>query len=91
MDPNQNSDQAGQIPSIPQNDSNVVPDASPAPEPPIVPEPASAPEPEPIVVPEVPSGTMEEVPPPPPVVEEHQEAGQTNDPQSTGSDTNQTA
>lgn len=95
MDPNQNSDQASQIPGMPQDDSSAVPQSTPVPEPTTVPEPFSAPEPapatepEPGLVPEVPAETVEEIPPPPPVAEEQKEAGQADGSQAPGSDANQ--
>ncbi len=93
MDPNQNSDQASQIPGMPQDDSSAVPQSTPVPEPTMVPEPLSVPEPapapEPGIVPEVPSETVEEISPPPPAVEEQKEAGQAVGSQALGSDTNQ--
>lgn len=90
MDPNQNSDQASQIPGTPQDDINavpepVVPEPSPAPEP----TPVPAAEPEPAPASDVPAGTMGEVPPPPPVVEENPEAGQADSTQTPSSDINQ--
>ena len=93
MDPNQNSDQASQIPGMPQDDNTVVPQPTPAPEP-VVPEPSPTPEPtpapEPAPAPEVPSGTTGEVSPPPPVVvEENPEAGQTDGSQAPSPDINQ--
>lgn len=94
MDPNQNNDQASQIPGMPQDDSNTVPQPTPAP---VVPEtiPASAPEPEPEPEPtpapvtEPEPAPVSEVPPPPPVVEENPVSGQADDTQVPNPDINQ--
>jgi len=87
MDPNQNDDQAGQNPGMPQGDDATGSQPTPAPEPTSNPEPSSAPEP----APEAPSGQMEEVPPPPPVVEDQPAADPAGGSQMPGSDTNQPA